>query len=81
MTTLCPSAARVDAVAAPTPLLPPVTMTFSRRSSSVSDSQAVDSGEVIDLEDNVRATAAGRLVPGHRQHVPATLDLGRRRVS
>src|ERR1700742_5224322 len=50
MTTLCPAAASVAAVAAPTPLLPPVTMTFTRRSSSVSRSRAVDLGEAIDLE-------------------------------
>jgi hypothetical protein len=40
----------VAEVAAPTPLLPPVTMTFTRRSSSVCGSRAVDLGEAIDLE-------------------------------
>jgi hypothetical protein len=43
MTTLCPSAARLVAVAAPTPLLPPVTMTLTRRSSSFPDRDAKDS--------------------------------------
>jgi hypothetical protein len=35
------------------PLLPPVTMTFTRRSSSVSASRAVDLGEAIDLEHDL----------------------------
>jgi hypothetical protein len=40
-------------VTAPMPLLPPVTMTFTRRSSSVSSSRAVDLGDAVDLEDAI----------------------------
>src|SRR6202012_2527189 len=50
MTTLCPAVVSADAVAAPTPLLPPVTMTFTRRSSSLCDSREVDLGDAVDLE-------------------------------
>src|ERR1700761_3129911 len=64
MTTLWPAAASADAVAAPTPLLPPVTMTLTRRSSSLYDSRAVDLGDAVDLEHAILCDCCTRRRPG-----------------